>query len=163
MRMLKLNLSYSIAYSITITLLFYAHPTNAGETADFPGIRQLMSKEYFDRAGLYKLSAEEIDALNEWLIEYTAKDAETVKSQSAAVKRVAKEERIEAKIVGEFKGWNGDTVFRLNNGQTWKQRLRGRYSISAESPEIIITKNWMGFYRLTVVSSGKSVGVKRIK
>ncbi len=150
-----------VAY--VLTLLLFAHSTCASEAADFPGVRQLMSKEKFDRSGLHKLSSAEIDALNEWLIDYTAKDAEMVKSQSAAVKKAAKEERVEAKITGEFNGWNGDTVFHLDNGQVWKQRLRGRNSASAESPEIVISKNWMGFYRLTVVSSGRSVGVKRIK
>lgn len=159
--MFNLILRDSIAY-IFVTLLF-AHSIKASETEDFPGIRQLMSKEHFDRAGLYKLSPDEIDALNQWLIEYTARDAEMVKRQSVAVKKIAKEEKIEAKIAGEFNGWRGDTVFRLNNGQVWKQRLRGRYSTSAENPEVVITKNWMGFYRLTIVSSGRSVGVKRIK
>lgn len=149
--------------SYILTLLLFAHSTCASETAGFPDIRQFMSKEQFDRSGLHKLSAAEIGALNAWLIDYTAKDAEMVKSQFAAVKKAAVEERIEAEIVGEFNGWNGDTVFHLDNGQVWKQRLRGRNSASAESPEIVISKNWMGFYRLTVVSSGRSVGVKRIK
>ena len=144
-------------------LLVCAHAIGATEEHDFPGVRGLMSEQQFENAGLRKLSPEEINALNEWLIEYTANDAAVVGSQSMAVKKAAQEEKIEAKIAGEFDGWTGKTVFRLDNGQVWKQRLRGRYDANAENADVVIEKNWMGFYRLTVVSSGRSVGVKRIK
>jgi len=32
---------------------------------------------------------------------------------------------IESRIVGEFTGWEGETVFELDNGQKWQQ---ARYS-----------------------------------
>ncbi len=159
--MLKAAGKKPIAYFYA--LLVCAHSIGATEEPDFPGVRGLMSEQQFENAGLRKLSPEEINALNQWLIEYTANDAGVVRSQSVAVKQAAQEEKIEAKIAGEFDGWTGNTVFRLDNGQIWKQRLRGRYHASEEHADVVIEKNWMGFYRLTVVSSGRSVGVKRIK
>lgn len=159
--MIKVILKNSIAY--IFSLLLFTHSTWAAEVKDFPGIQQLMSVEQFANAGLNKLSPAEVEALNQWLTEYTANEASVVKSRSVSVKKAAKEEKVQAKIVGEFEGWTGDTVFHLDNGQIWKQRLRGRYRANTENPEIVITKNWMGFYRLTIVSSGRSVGVKRVK
>ena len=158
-----MKLIFRVPITCIFAVLLSAHSTYASETTDFPGIRQLMSEGQFDNAGLNKLSLEELEALNQWLTEYTANEADVVKSRSLAVKKAAKEEKIKARIVGEFDGWTGDTVFRLDNGQIWKQRLRGRYDASNERADVVIDKNWMGFYRLTVVSSSRSVGVKRIK
>ena len=43
-----------------------------------------------------------------------------VEGQSIQVRRLY--DVIESNIDGAFEGWNGDTVYRLMNGQTWKQK-----------------------------------------
>ena len=158
-----LKLSVGKSATCLLALLVYAGSIYAAEKPDFPGVRRLMSEQEFKNAGLHKLSPAEINAFDQWLIEYTANDAGVVKNRSVAVKEAAQAEKIQAKVVGEFNGWTGDTVFHLDNGQIWKQRLRGRYDASEEQADVVIDKNWLGFYRLTVISSGRSVGVKRIK
>ena len=129
---------------------------------DDPDIRQLMTKQEFEEAGLQHLSEQQIDALNRWLVRYTAHDAPEVASKSTAVKESVKD-GFTSHIDGEFTGWNGKTLLRLKNGQVWQPRYNRRYRYSAVDPEVEISKNALGFYTLTVVETGQSIGVKRIK
>jgi hypothetical protein len=134
--------------------------------ADGPDIRKLMTPEEFEAAGLDKLSPEEIEALNRWVVRYTAHDAPEVRRQDVVVKAEAAkadEAGIKTRIAGEFTGWDGDTIFRLQNGQIWKQRLDGRWHYRADSPEVELRKNMMGFWVLKVVETDKSIGVKRLQ
>ncbi len=134
--------------------------------AEGPDIRKLMTPEEFEAAGLDKLSPAEIEALNRWVVRYTAHEAPEVRRQDVVVKAEAvKADKagIKTRIAGEFTGWDGDTVFRLQNGQIWKQRLEGRWHYRADSPEVELHKNLMGFWVLKVVETGKSIGVKRLQ
>lgn len=77
-------------------------------------------------------------------------------------KVTAAPEVITAQIAGSFRGWDGKTVFRLTNGQIWKQRVGGRYRYRAEDPEVQIERARFGYY-LKIVATGRKVGVKRVK
>jgi hypothetical protein len=70
---------------------------------------------------------------------------------------------IRSRHVGEFNGWTGQTVFRLENGQVWQQVRSGRMVWRADSPMITIRRGFMGGYRLSVEGVNKQVYVKRIK
>lgn len=71
--------------------------------------------------------------------------------------------RIESRIVGEFNGWNGNTVFKLENGQVWQQAATGFYTnVSMENPQVVIKKLLFG-YLLTLPGQGETVFVRRIK
>ena len=134
--------------------------------ADGPDIRNLMTPEEFEASGLEKLSPQEIEALNRWIVRYTAHEAPEVRRQDKVVKAEAEKadvEGIKTRIAGAFSGWDGDTVFRLENGQVWKQRLEGRWHYRAEAPEVELHKNMMGFWVLRVVEADKSIGVKRLQ
>lgn len=72
-------------------------------------------------------------------------------------------DQIESRYDGFFKGWDGATVFRLENGQVWKQSESGRLSLKAERPMITIKRGWFGAYYLNVEGANKSIRVKRIK
>jgi hypothetical protein len=45
---------------------------------------------------------------------------------------------IETQINGEFKGWDGETTFKLMNGQVWKQSSYAYTYHYAYSPEVFI-------------------------
>jgi hypothetical protein len=127
---------------------------------DFPGVRRLMSDEEFRKTGLDGLTEQELEALDAWLLRYTAGDAEILRETSDKVREAREDHEVVSRIVGDFEGWSGGTVFRLENGQVWEQRLDGRYRYRGEpNPEVRIDRNWLGFYRLTVIESGRSVGV----
>lgn len=131
---------------------------------DFPGIQKLMSDDDFRRSGLGKLNKEELEALDGWLLRFTAGEAQLLQQNSEAVREVEKDFVLEARLVGGFSGWTGETLFTLDNGQVWQQRLSGRYPYRGPAnPEVRIEKNWLGFYKMTLVDTGKSVGVSRRK
>ena len=130
----------------------------------FPGIRQLMSPEEFTASGLDKLSDKELEALDDWLLLYTAGEAAILREDNKEVRKAAKETEILSRIQGDFSGWSGETVFRLENGQVWRQRLQGKYRYRGPpNPEVKIHRNFLGFYMMTLVDSGKSIGVKLVR
>jgi hypothetical protein len=112
------------------------------------------------------LSREEIDAVNLWLVRYTARDAPEVRRSDVVVQaevEKAEADGIRTRIAGEFRGWDGDTVFRLENGQIWKQRLPGNWYYRADSPEVELRKNLMGYWVMKVVAADRGVGVTRLQ
>ena len=183
-------------------------PTGAVMARDdpgFPGIEKLMTPGEYRAAGIDRLTPAQREALNQWLIRYTAGDSQvplntdgeigeaTGESREAAgdsqvplntdreigeaagdsrvplntdreIGEAAGEREIIARLSENFSGWTGETLFRLDNGQVWQQRRRGFYTYRGPAnPAVRITKNFMGFYRMEMVESGKSVQVKRVK
>ena len=97
--------------------------------AVFSAIEQEMSTEERRATGIDSLSADELEALNRWLIERFDQVQETVSAEvrqevrEAVLEEVREEAReadaaereqsFEAEIVGNFSGWSGGTIFRL--------------------------------------------------
>jgi hypothetical protein len=70
---------------------------------------------------------------------------------------------IESRIAGLFTGWTGDTIFKLENGQVWKQAATGYYTnVELDHPQVVIKKLTFG-YLLTLPGYGQTVFVRRIK
>lgn len=107
----------------------------------FPGVEKVMSAEEFEAAGLEKLSESEIKSLNQWLIRYTASNAPIVRRDVKATKEETNKD-IRTYIDGEFAGWSGKTIFKLGNGQVWKQRLSGNWKTKLQNPEVVISRNF---------------------
>ncbi len=126
----------------------------------FPGIEGLMSAEQYKAAGLDKLTPAERDALNDWLLNYTAVDAPAMLRDNEEVKEAEQSHEVHASIKQPFKGWSGETIFYLDNGQVWRQRLQGNMHYRGDDNRVVIKKNFMGFYKMTHLATGKSVGVK---
>lgn len=131
-------------------------------SADNPDIRVLMTAEEFAAAGLDRLSDDQLDAINSWLVRYTAQDAEEMLKNSPAVIELDNED-IRSQIDGQFNGWNGPTRFTLKNGQIWETRSTRRYEYSAIDPEVVITTNWMGISRMRIVGTGQAINVRRVQ
>jgi hypothetical protein len=138
-------------------------PLLAQDEASFPGIEALMTAQEYEAAGIDKLTDTEREALNHWLIRYTVEDSKVLLRTDEEVKKAAQEQEILASIQPPFKGWSGDTIFTLDNGQVWQQRRGGNYHHVGTSTRVRISKNLMGFYRLELLDNGKSVQVKRLK
>lgn len=71
-------------------------------------------------------------------------------------------EPFEARVLGGFTGWSGKTVFTLDNGQVWRQRHDTRYRYQGRDNRVRLEPNFLGFWEMTVLSTGRSVGVRRI-
>ena len=143
-------------------LLLISSPGWADE-GDFPGVQKMMTEEEFKAAGLEKLSEAEREALNTWLIQYTATEAPTMLVTNEDVKEVEAKHVTKANVKPPFRGWDGNTVFYLDNGQIWRQRLKGHVVYQGEDTAVEIKKNLMGFYKLHHPASGRSVGVSRVQ
>jgi len=71
--------------------------------------------------------------------------------------------QLHATIREPFRGWSGDTVFYLDNGQIWKQRTKGQHVYTGDDNRVVISQNALGFYEMRLIAADRSVGVKRIK
>lgn len=70
---------------------------------------------------------------------------------------------MQARVVNRFSGWKGGTVFKLDNGQVWKQRTAGKYYYTGDDTRVEIRKNVLGFYEMELLAAGRAVGVRRLK
>ena len=143
-------------------LALFANATEDG----FPGMETLMSHKDFTEAGLDKLTPEQLAALNAWFDDHLGELTSTPAAappSPIAEKADDKDVRLmRSRIAGQFNGWTGDTLFRLENGQVWRQRVDGRYTYRSVSPEVELTKGFFGFWTLTVVETGRRIGVTRL-
>ena len=59
---------------------------------------------------------------------------------------------IESRLVGEFRGWQGRTIFTLENGQRWQAEGSGTYvqPRPIANPAVKITPGMLGTFWLTV-------------
>lgn len=146
---------------LTGSLIFANSSLRAGD--DFPGVRALMTPEEYRATGLEKLSEDELEALDAWLIRYTIGESEVIRNTSEEVKEVEDAYEITASIKPPFKGWKGDTIFYLDNGQVWQQRVDGRYQYSGDDTRVVLKKNFLGMHVMELLATGKAVGVKRIR
>jgi len=60
-------------------------------------------------------------------------------------------------------GWDGDTVFQLENGQVWQQIDPSYLYSRAESPRVTISRAAFGSYLPHVEGIGRTVRVQRLE
>lgn len=175
--------------SLLIAFLFFAGGTALA--ADKPvDVRDVMTASQFHATGLDTLKPDQLAAFNAWLAVYThAPAAGTAAAAAPAVAAVAapvpvaatpapatasnfggemlspkergEPDRIESRILGTFNGWNGRTVFTLENGQVWKQADSSSYDVTLQDPPVVIKRLGLG-YLLTLPGHSGTVFVKRI-
>lgn len=136
----------------------------------FSTLEERMSAKQFAEAGLDKLSAEELAALNAWLQGNPAGTSTSPTAVAATPEsRVGfRDDSVKGTVVsaldGTFTGFTGSTVFRLENGQVWQQTenktMRG---VSVERPMITIEPGMLGSWRLQVEGFNMQTKVKRIE
>lgn len=136
-------------------------------------------------AGLDQLTAEQLAALNVLVkrdrasgernlravvraelreeVKQEAKAEAQVEVRKEAAEKQAAETRVLSRIVGKFGGWDGKTVFKLENGQVWRQAdsAEVHYVKPVEAPAVLIEKVFGG-WRL-YDQGGGWVRVVRIK
>jgi hypothetical protein len=93
-----------------------------------------MPPETFRQSGLTKLSPKELESLNAWLLSSIPIIALHIPTPQASNGGSVLESRID----GEFHGWDGDTIYKLQNGQVWQQAAYHYHYHFAYSPEVTI-------------------------
>ena len=130
-------------------------------------LQDWMTPSEMDSMGLHSLSQAQQSALAEW-IKIKIEDIESATVQAggptnAQGQTPKTDDVIKARIVGQVTKWSGDARFKLNNSQVWAQRGSERGSAKLSSPEVIIEKNFLGFYVMTLIPSGQKIRVKRVE
>lgn len=69
---------------------------------------------------------------------------------------------VESYIEGNFEGWDGDTIFKLDNGQIWQQSSYAYTYHYAYHPKVIIYQT-DGGYKMKVDGVDKTIYVIRLK
>ena len=133
-------------------------PAADPETPAFPGVQKAMTPEQYEAAGLSKLDPAERAKLDEFIKNYVAvsneKVATTTIDKAIKEKKIYEPEVIQSRIVGPFTGYNGRTVFTLENGQRWAQsQYDSAYYPKMDSPPVVIVKAGFG-YRMYVAGAG---------
>lgn len=146
---------------LIIVLVCTLSVAGAADNDKFPGVKSLMSTEEIQATGLDRLSADEIEALDAWLVRYTAHEAAALRGQVTEIREEISQ-GMRDRIDGQFTGWDGNTTFHLKSGQVWQQRNGSTWSTQMTDPEVLITRRFMWYY-LRVVGTGHSVGVTRLR
>lgn len=158
-----------------------------GADEGFSSLEEQMTRQDFKAAGLDKLTPQELESLNGWIrrrslatldapVPLAAAGASTAAENppAAADSQVADrrgfkgddEERtpISSRIVGRFSGWDGQTVFKLENGMIWAQADKDKFYIKeVENPTVVIDPGMFGSWRLSVEGHDKECRVERIQ
>ena len=164
---------------LPLALLLFAFAPLAWSQSSAPlsgDVEQQMSADEFKAAGLDKLSARELAALNAWLQrkvgQETAKVAETAKE--AGRKEVVEKNRgffdfgtteaIESAIVGEFNGFGKGKTYTLQNGQVWEQTDTASLAgVRRTDPKATIKPGMLGVWFMKIEGYNTQARVRRTK
>lgn len=173
-------------HKLLSALLALSIGTSLHASEGFSSLEEQMTGSEYAAAGLNKLSQEELDALNAWIRNRSLAtlDAPTAAAGAGAAtaataateasedmrgfegRKGSDEERttITSRIVGKFDGWDGQTVFRLENGMIWVQAdKRKSYIREVENPVVYIEPSLFDSWRLHVEGQKADCKVRRIQ
>ncbi len=133
-------------------------------------IEQVMSAQELQETGMYLLSSQQREALNRWLVSYTvrlistAQGANQQTSNSPPGRTTGSNcaPAIESTISGDFEGWEGETIFKLDNGQIWEQSEYDYMYSYSYRPDVTIYQTSSGC-RMKVEDEEETILVRRIK
>src|SRR6476620_5195984 len=104
-----------VAPALFCALFFFAVPHLPAQ--DEGSIKQAMSPEEFHKAGLDKLTDEELRNLDRWL----KGDREKTAQKAAARTSRTKMDLVVSRVAGSFPGLTGRTIIQLEDGTVWRQ------------------------------------------
>lgn len=127
---------------------------------------QVMTHRELQDTGVSTLTPAQRRALDDWLNRYTTRVLKAALSshQTSAepIGRSSCSPAIESNIGGEINGWDGETVFKLDNGQIWEHAEYAYTYFYAYRPEVTIYQTNSGC-RMKVEDEDETVLVRRIK
>jgi hypothetical protein len=147
--------------SRVVISIFLLTAISLGQRPAQPVVRleNLMSASEFRSAGLNKLNSDELSVLNLWLSDYATR---IYTAATAVHQDQTTDAAIESQIEGDFNGWDGETIFKLTNGQIWQQASYAYTYHYAYRPQVIIYKSG-GISRMKVEDVDSTIAVKRLK
>lgn len=162
--------------ALAVTLLSLSITIPAFAQSGFASLEEQMTGKEFEAAGLDKLSPQELASLNAWIRMHSLAtlDAPRFDDSGAQVSGDAgndkpgieemEREPIVARINGKFAGWDGHTVFKLENGMIWAQVDKDKfYTRELINPTVVIEPAMFGTWRLKVEGFDEDVRVERLE
>jgi hypothetical protein len=169
---------------ILVTLLALTTSLSAIAADGFSSLEEQMTGKEFMASGLGKLSQQELDALNAWIRAHSLGTLDTPTAAAVASTASASPEAavaggdrrglasddekddspIRSVILGEFDGWDGQTIFKLENGMIWVQDDRDKFYIKdLENPVAVIEPGMFNSWSLHIEGYKSECKVKRIQ
>jgi len=161
--------------ALTLAVLACAPGLRAQQVPSQGNVEQQMSAEEFRAAGLDKLDAGELAALNAWLQrkvgEETARVVEVAKEEGRqeVVRKnrgfldFGSSEAIESTIVGEFRGFAKGRRYTLANGHVWEQvEPASLAGVRRTDPKVSIKPGLVGTWYLRIDGFNTAAKVRRI-
>lgn len=130
-----------------------------------PPLEDSLSHNEFIRAGLDRLSPEQLAALNALLAERMTCNPRAERNQAGS-DAIARDRNvtIRARLVGDFTGWDDGTVLTLDNGQRWRVMEDEPYRTARiTAPEVVIERGILGGWVLTLAGSKDIVHVAPVE
>lgn len=166
-----------ICLALLGSILLMTGPGSVHAQRSFSTLEERMTAQEFRDAGLDKLSDEELSALNRWIGRRSLAEGEVVAPAGGSSRTTpvgedrrgfndaGNAETIRSRIEGPFEGWNGDTVFVLENGMVWQQSEGGTFRPRRmEDPEVEISEGFLGsVWYLKVDGYNTQVKVRRLR
>jgi hypothetical protein len=154
-----------------ILLLLFTTSLTLIAAEGFSSLEEQMTGKEFDAAGLEKLSPQELEELNAWIRKHSLATLATVASNtateaapSAQKKDDSERSTITSKLVGTFTGWDGQTLFKLENGMIWAQKGKKKFhSKEIDNPVVTVEPGMFGSWRLQVEGVDEECKVLRIQ
>lgn len=157
-----------------LSLLLLAFTLPAAAQQAFSSLEEQMTGKEFESAGLEKLSPEELEALNQWIRSRSLATLDAARAPTIAPgdargfenQQISNMDRstITSRLVGTFTGWDGETVFKLENGMIWAQADKDKFYIRpVENPAVKIEPGAFKTWRLSVEGYSSECRVERIQ
>jgi hypothetical protein len=190
-----------LAVAVVVSNILTASASNCFAAA--PSLADLLTPDEFEKAGLKKLTPEELAFLSQRLLssgvepaaQADSGPATTTAGERAGSSPAARADRVASpypprgddafgqeqklreqlekshgapdvltsRIVGSFRGWRGNTVFKFENGQVWQQIDGRRFVVDLEDPLVTVERGSFGAYYLSVDGYGSRTKVRRIE
>lgn len=170
------NMNKFLIIIITLTLSI---PVIAAD--GFSSLEEQMSGKEYTAAGLDKLTPAELEALNNWIRGHSLATLDQPKAGAASAvttetqgdmrgfdKKKSEEDEdrspIQSRIVGSFNGWDGKTIFKLENGMIWEQDDKDKFYIrEVQNPVVNIKPGMWGSWHLSIEGYSSKCRVERIQ
>jgi len=126
-------------------------------------VKGLMGVQDFKDCGLEKLSPEELRRLDVWVTNYTGRVIQVLSGSGPGDKSPTPTATVvESRIDGEFQGWDGETIFKLQNGQIWQQSAYAYTYHYAYAPKVTIFRSG-GLQKMQVDGVRGTIYVTRLR
>lgn len=128
---------------------------------------RVMTPQELRDTGVGNLTVSQRLALDAWLNRYTVRVVQIAinqppDNQTPSTVNTRCNPAIESTISGDFEGWEGETIFKLDNGQIWKQAEYAYMYSYSYRPDVTIYQTSAGC-RMKVEDEDETILVHRIK